>query len=184
MMQDVQYSIRDAHGNVYGPASIELLRQWIGEGRVAAGMFIAPEGTTQWMEVSTHPALADLFGAAAVQRVTTAPSPAPALSPQPIDLSYHYPRARQHPMAVVSLITGVISLCSCCCMLLFPVGIILSLTAVVTGIMTVRDVRARPDDYTGLPLAVIGIVCGSIELLLQLLFWGGALINLLINMKH
>jgi hypothetical protein len=62
MTQAVQYNVRDNQGNVYGPATTDMLRQWVREGRIVAGMHIAPEGTEQWAEVSTHPSLSDLFG--------------------------------------------------------------------------------------------------------------------------
>jgi hypothetical protein len=62
MTQAVQYNVRDSQGNVYGPATADMLRQWVREGRIVAGMSIAPEGTDNWTEVSVHPGLSDLFG--------------------------------------------------------------------------------------------------------------------------
>ncbi len=40
-----------------------------------------------------------------------------------------------------------------------------------------REIKGRPDEYTGTPLVIIGIVRASIELLIQLFFWGAFLIN-------
>ena len=56
------YLVRDPQGNVYGPADAATLREWVGQGRIVAGMHIAPRETREWVEVSQHPVLADLFG--------------------------------------------------------------------------------------------------------------------------
>ncbi len=79
MTQPVQYNVRDSQGNVYGPATADMLRQWVKEGRIVAGMSIAPEGTDQWTEVSVHPNLSDLFGGspAAAASPNSAPTGAP-----------------------------------------------------------------------------------------------------------
>jgi hypothetical protein len=186
MTQPAQYSVRDSYGNIYGPASIELLRQWIGEGRIIAGMQIAPEGTENWIEVSTHPGLADLFAKPASPTPQLVPTrdprlgtPTPATSTAPIDLAYHGSITRRptHALAIVSLITGILSFFFCCCF----IGAVPGLTAVITGIFGYREIKARPDQYTGETLAIIGIVLGSIELVLQLLIWGANILNILLN---
>ncbi|HVX84088.1 MAG TPA: hypothetical protein VH253_04665 [Phycisphaerae bacterium] len=70
----MQYNVRDGQGNVYGPATVEMLRQWVREGRIAAGMAIAPEGSETWVDVSAHPGLSDLFaGTAGAGAASTAP---------------------------------------------------------------------------------------------------------------
>jgi hypothetical protein len=56
-----QYLVRDPDGNVYGPAEAALLREWVQQGRIVAGMHIAPRETGEWVEVSVHPALAGCF---------------------------------------------------------------------------------------------------------------------------
>ena len=184
MTQPAQYTVRDNFGNIYGPASIELVRQWIKEGRIVAGMLIAPEGTTQWMEVSSHPGLADLFGKPALAYAQPMPAPAPVLAvpATPIELVYHQSTVRIHSLSIVSLVAGILSIFSCCCTI-FPAGAILGLTGLITGIFALREIKARPDEYTGTPLVIIGIVCASIGFIIQLFFWGAFLINLLMNMK-
>jgi hypothetical protein len=83
MTQAVQYNVRDSQGNVYGPATADMLRQWVREGRIVAGMSIAPEGTDNWTEVSVHPGLSDLFGESpAVSSTPTTPTtPATPITP-------------------------------------------------------------------------------------------------------
>ncbi len=52
--------VRPPSGNQYGPASTELLRQWIGEGRVAATSLLWRDGWPQWRTaVEVLPELAD-----------------------------------------------------------------------------------------------------------------------------
>lgn len=77
-----KYLIRDAQGNVYGPADAALLRDWVAQGRIVAGMFIAERETRHWVEASQHPAIADLL-ASKPERPAPGPStPFPA-SPTP-----------------------------------------------------------------------------------------------------
>jgi hypothetical protein len=56
-----KYLIRDTQGNVYGPADAALLRDWVAQGRIVAGMFIAERETRQWIEASEHFTVADLL---------------------------------------------------------------------------------------------------------------------------
>jgi hypothetical protein len=44
--------VRDPRGNIYGPADAETLRAWVADGRIVAGMQIAPADTDDWVEVS------------------------------------------------------------------------------------------------------------------------------------
>ena len=48
--EEAQWYVRPPSGGQYGPANSELLRQWIGEGRVAAGALLWREGWPQWRE--------------------------------------------------------------------------------------------------------------------------------------
>jgi hypothetical protein len=179
MTQPVQYSIRDSFGNVYGPASIELLRQWVREGRIAVGMLIAPEGTMEWIDVSSHPGLADLFGKPALPYAQPVQTPVQTTT-APVELSYHRP-PRTHPLAIVSFISAIIGLCSCCCLLFGPFGVLPGTAALITGIIALRQIEARPLEYTGTPLTSAGIVLGSIVLCVQLLFWGMMLLKMFVD---
>src|SRR6187401_218745 len=81
-VESPKYLVRDPQGNVYGPADIATLRDWVGQGRIVAGMHIAPRETREWVEVSQHPSLADLFGGpAAGEQVTVT---AQVVSEQPV----------------------------------------------------------------------------------------------------
>jgi len=75
------------------------------------------------------------------------------------------PRGRREPemniLAIVSLITGVISLPSICCCLLFPFPMV----SLVTGGIALSQIGKQPRRYKGKELAIVGIVCGVIGLL-------------------
>jgi hypothetical protein len=70
-----KYLVRDQEGHVYGPADEALLREWVQEGRIVAGMAIAPRETREWVDAAAHPAVADLLQA---RRLALSDSPAPA----------------------------------------------------------------------------------------------------------
>jgi len=80
MAETQKYLIRDAQGNVYGPADAALLRDWVGQGRIVAGMFIAERETRQWVEASTHPTVADLLQPKSQPRPA---QPGPPATPRP-----------------------------------------------------------------------------------------------------
>jgi hypothetical protein len=82
-------------------------------------------------------------------------------------------RVRVAPMAVVSLILGVIAVCATLTGLLAAVGVVigaLAAAAAVTGLL-----GARRYDRTGRGLAVIGLVCGMGAATIAVLAIGGHL---------
>ncbi|HVT80514.1 MAG TPA: hypothetical protein VHM90_07650 [Phycisphaerae bacterium] len=91
-----KYLIRDPQGNVYGPADAALLRDWVGQGRIVAGMFIADRETRQWIEASTHPIVADLLQAK-TPRPAQPIRPAQPTPPRPASTSQPRPAAPAQP---------------------------------------------------------------------------------------
>lgn len=103
--------------------------------------------------------------------------PAPAAEPIPervaVRRAEHYepPVAptRTHPCAVLSLVCGLVGLLAapfslllpCCC---FPLPL-LSLAAVVLGVVALVHIAAKRGRYTGKGMAVAGIVLGGIIVL-------------------
>jgi hypothetical protein len=81
-----KYLVKDTQGNIYGPADSGMLRQWVLEGRIVAGMWIAEQETRAWMESSQHPAVADMLQvspAAVTGPPEEPPAPAPSLPADP-----------------------------------------------------------------------------------------------------
>jgi hypothetical protein len=81
--------------------------------------------------------------------------PAPGYRPPPA------PRVSGY--AIASLVTGIVSLPTCCCGDGFW-GTPLAIASLVAGILAVTRIRNEPQAYKGIALAVIGIVLGSVGL--------------------
>ena len=61
MSEQIQYMVRDPQGSVYGPAPMELIGQWVREGRITAAMQLAPEGSVDWKPAAAYPELRELI---------------------------------------------------------------------------------------------------------------------------
>ena len=58
------YKIIGADGKEYGPITVEVLRQWIAEGRADARTRVLAEGTTEWTTLAEVPEVSGLLAAA------------------------------------------------------------------------------------------------------------------------
>jgi hypothetical protein len=70
---------------------------------------------------------------------------------------------RANPMAIASMVLGILSIPSCCCAF---IGTPLSIAAVVLGIVAMQKIKAEPQSWTGQGMAVAGIACGGVGILL------------------
>jgi hypothetical protein len=68
-----------------------------------------------------------------------------------------------NPLALASLICGILSLPSCFCCFASP----LAFAAIITGIIGLQQVRGAPQRWTGSSLAIAGIACGGLALALH-----------------
>jgi hypothetical protein len=187
-----KYLVRDPQGNVYGPADAAMLRDWVAQGRIVPGMHIAPQETREWAEVSQHPALMDLFegqGPVApthtdqptqpARAVTVQPwgsqDPDPRSGPKPIGpVTYETPQPpRPSVLSRIAMILGITSPClmvaGCipvCGCFFIPLSILLSLAAIVLGIVGFATAGAdRPRAKTESTVAIIG---GGVTVLMVL----------------
>jgi hypothetical protein len=72
---------------------------------------------------------------------------------------------RNHPLAIASLVTGILAIVpGCCCGLL---GLPLSIAAIITGIIGITKINAAPDQVTGKGMAIAGLVCGGVAIALD-----------------
>jgi hypothetical protein len=82
---------------------------------------------------------------------------------------------RTEPMAVVSLVLGLISfpgLCFC------GIGLLTAISAIVLGLLSRSKIRESPATYSGEGIAIAGAVVGGVVVLIVLLyvaFWGLAI---------
>jgi hypothetical protein len=71
-----------------------------------------------------------------------------------------------HPLAITSMVLGILSIPSCCCVF---VGSPMAVAGLVLGIIAMGKVKASPQQFKGGGMAIAGIVCASVALLLDLL---------------
>ncbi len=143
------YKIIGSDGKEYGPVSLEQLRQWREEGRVNNDTRIRTGNETNWQRLADLPE----FAAA-----TPPPSTPPAFR------SYTAP-ASINGFAIAGLVLGIVALpmCFCCAGLPFNVlGLIFSAIAL-------SQIKQQPQTYTGKGLAIAGLVCSIVSLLLGIL---------------
>jgi hypothetical protein len=72
---------------------------------------------------------------------------------------------RFNPLAIVSMILGILSIPGCCC---FFLGAPMAVAGVVLGILALGKIRSSPQMFKGGGMAIAGIVCSSVGLLLDL----------------
>jgi hypothetical protein len=148
------YRIIGIDNKEYGPVSIEVLKQWIKEGRVNQKTLVKPEGEQHWRQLSTYPELVALFH----------PQQFPSSAPPPLSVQFPSTDASDdtNGMAVASLIFGIISLifCFCCCW-----GFPFNILAIIFGILALTQSKNRPDSSSTRSMAITGIVLGVLSIL-------------------
>lgn len=67
---------------------------------------------------------------------------------------------KTHPLAIASLVTGILSILPSCCCFGF-LGIPLAIAGIVTGGLGLSKIKANPDAFKGNGLAIAGIICAA-----------------------
>jgi len=75
---------------------------------------------------------------------------------------------RFNPLAITSLILGILSIPGCCCWFL---GAPMAVAGLVLGIVGMGKIRSDPQQWKGSEMAIAGIVCAGIGLVMLLLAW-------------
>jgi hypothetical protein len=74
------------------------------------------------------------------------------------------------PLAIISLITGILSLPTCFCSCVAPgINSPLAIAGLVCGILAMNKIKAQPQMWRGTGMAIAGIVTGGLGILLVLL---------------
>jgi Domain of unknown function (DUF4190)/GYF domain 2 len=143
------YKIIGADGKEYGPITLEVLRQWLAEGRASGQTRVLPEGATEWKTVAEVPELALL--------VTSVIGPAPA--PGPISIS---PTPRNNSLAVAGMTLGILSLTLglCCCY-----GLPFSVPGIICSSLALSQIKKDPYTQLGKSLAIAGLVLSILSIL-------------------
>ena len=172
MSEVIQYMVRDPQGSVYGPAPMDLIGQWVREGRITAGMQLAPEGSVDWKPAAAYPELREFFSPEAVvaalgQSLSPAMPPEIPVNPYAATLptTPGPPTTAPAPMAggqvnVLAIISLVVPLfgCGCC-----PIAIV----GVVLGVLAKKQIKESAGAQTGDGLATAGIIVGAIACLVS-----------------
>jgi hypothetical protein len=75
------------------------------------------------------------------------------------------PTAQFNPLAITSMILGILSIPTCCCGFL---GTPLAIAGLVLGVVAMGKIRSEPQAWKGGGMAIAGIVTASIGILLAL----------------
>lgn len=149
------YKIIGADGKEYGPISLEVLRQWVAEGRANGQTRILPEGGTEWKTIAEVPELSSLPGSTpAIPAATPATLSVPAAAP------------RNNSLAVAGLTLGIISLTLglCCCY-----GFPFSIPGIICSSIGLSQIKKDPLREQGKNLATVGLILSILSIVLGVL---------------
>ena len=67
-----------------------------------------------------------------------------------------------HPLAIVSLVAGILSIPACCCFF----GFILPIGAIACGVIALSQINKNPQAYSGKLFCYFGMGCGGLGFLI------------------
>lgn len=149
--QPIQYRLIGSDGIEYGPVTGDEVREWIREGRASARTMVRAEDNPAWRKLGELPE----FAATIAQRAANAPSGNQRVP--------ETPPPEQNKTARMGFILSVVSLL-CCCVPLAPVGLIMSLIALVR----INRGKDLPEGYR---FALAGIIIAVVVIIINLVFW-------------
>lgn len=144
------YRIRKADGQEYGPVTAEMIRQWLADGFAFPRTLAREEGTREWKELAQFPEISAL--PPPVRQATNTPIALP-LPSVPEDSPEAAP---DEFLAKTSLGLGIASILT----LIFAIGFLLAIPAIITGHLAYRRARKYPAAYGGEKKAKTGMVMG------------------------
>ncbi|HYG35376.1 MAG TPA: DUF4190 domain-containing protein [Clostridia bacterium] len=149
------YKIIGADGNEYGPVTLEVLRQWLAEGRINALTKVLPEGATEWKTLAEIPEFA-----------YTAVNAAPPVGTQE-RLAPPPGVPRTNSLALAGFTLGLVSVTFglCCCY-----GLPFNVAGVICSLIALEQIRNDPVREQGKGLAIAGLVLSGFGILLPVLF--------------
>lgn len=162
------YRIVGTDGKIYGPVTVEQLRQWLAQRRVDQRTPVLMDGASDWTVLGLLPEFAADFPASQPASPPPFPSAAPTAPTAP---GVAGAPLRNNGFAVWGFVCGLISCLCCCCCPINILGLIFSLIGLV-------QINAHPTEQGGKGFAIAGIVCSSVSLLMSL---GYGCLNLATN---
>lgn len=143
----MKYKIIGTDGKTYGPASEEQVRQWIAQNRVESQTPIFVEGATEWSFVGLLPEFAKFFPGT-TPAVITPPKPGVVQT------------TKTNGFATAGFVCGIISICCCC-------GCPFNILGLIFSIVALMQISSAVEKQEGHGLAIAGIVCSAISLLMS-----------------
>jgi hypothetical protein len=157
------YKVTGTDGREYGPASAEVLREWIAQRRANGQTRVQAEGSAEWKPMSELP---EFTAALANAPRATAPPPL-------IGITAPQPQGKISGMAIASLVLGILGFCGITAVL----GLILGIAAQV-------KISKSGGRLKGRGLAIAGMVVSGFMLLLSLLIGAGLILPALARLKQ
>jgi hypothetical protein len=157
------YKIIGADGREYGPISLEVLRQWISEGRANSETKILPEGTTEWKKLGDLPEFS--ADPSQLSAPTPVPGPAAATPSPPGPISALPTPARNNPLAITGLVLGIISITiGLCCY-----GLPFNIAGAICSAIALAQIKKDPQHERGEGIAIAGLVLSLLSLIFAVL---------------
>jgi len=153
------YRILGADGKEYGPASEEVVRQWIAQGRANPRTQIRREGSSEWVSVGTLPEFAEALAG---------PTAAPAMAAPGFPV-----QAKTSGLAISSLVLGVLGFCG-----------ITALVGLILGIVALGRINRSGGRLSGNGLAIGGICVSGFMLLFSVPVMAALLLPALARAKQ
>ena len=151
------YKIIGADGREYGPVSLEILKQWVAEGRANAETRILPENTAEWKKLGELPEFAMPGPGAAPARPAATPAPITALASAP----------RTNSLAITGLVLGIISITiGLCCY-----GLPFNIVGAICSAIGLTQIRKDPQRERGEGIAIAGLILSALSLVLAVVLF-------------
>ncbi len=148
------YKIIGADGREYGPISMDVLRQWVAEGRANSETKVLIENATEWKRLVDLPEFAP---------ATPVSQPAPAAAPSPISALPVSPRTNS--LAITGLVLGVISITiGLCCY-----GLPFNIAGAICSAIALAQIKNHPESERGEGVAIAGLVLSLLSLVFAVL---------------
>lgn len=151
----MNYRVIGTDGREYGPVSAELLRDWIGEGRVTATTLVCVEGSPDWRTLAALPEFRP-FVTSGLQ---------PIFRRAPVYPGYRQTNGWAISGFICGLLSIVIGFCCCCCLPFNLLGIVFSVIALV-------QISNNPQTQSGMSLAILGLVLSLMSFVLAFVLSG------------
>jgi len=143
------YKIIGNDGKIYGPVSAEQIREWIAQRRVESRTSVLPTGAVEWTFLGLLPEFAPHLS-----------GPPPVIAPPKNTRNIN----NTNGFATAGFVCGLISMFSCCCCAGFP----FNLLGLIFSIIALVQINAQVEKQAGRGLALAGLICSAVSLLLGL----------------